>query len=170
VAASLPDRSLSLQPWLALLSALLCRDGVAQMRADAELAAATMAAGSFWRTAATLYLGMAHLMAGDPDKADVLFGDAITEGTASGVTVGPCVALAERSLLAMADGEWDSAKRHLGQARALARDAHLEDHPPITIVYAAAAPIALHQGDRQRAREELAGAQRLRPALTYAPC
>ena len=170
VAASLPDRSFSLQPWLTLLSALLCRDGVAQMRADAELAAATMAAGSFWRTAATLYLGMAHLMAGDPDKADVLFGDAITEGTASGVTVGPCVALAERSLLAMADGEWDSAKRHLGQARALARDAHLEDHPPITIVYAAAARIALHQGDRQRAREELAGAQRLRPALTYAPC
>ncbi len=32
VAASLPDRSLSLQPWLTLLSALLCRDGVAQMR------------------------------------------------------------------------------------------------------------------------------------------
>jgi LuxR family maltose regulon positive regulatory protein len=35
-------------------------------------------------------------------------------------------------------------------------------------VYAAAARIALHQGDRQRAREELAVAQRLRPALTHA--
>jgi len=166
--ASLPDGSPSIQPWLAVLRALLCRDGAAQMRADAELAVATMGAGSFWRTAATVYLGLAHLMAGDPDEADVLFADAIAEGQAVGVTVGPCVALAERSLLAIADGEWDSAERYLGQARTLARDANLEDHPPVTIVYAAAARIALHQGDRQRAREELAGAQRLRPALTYA--
>ena len=166
--ASLPDGSPSIQPWLAVLRALLCRDGAAQMRADAELAVATMGAGSFWRTAATVYLGLAHLMAGNPDEADVLFADAIAEGQAVGVTVGPCVALAERSLLAMAGGEWDSAGRYLGQARALARDANLEDHPPVTIVYAAAARIALHQGDKQRAREELAGAQRLRPALTYA--
>ena len=165
---SLPDGSPSLQPWLALLRALLCRDGAAQMRADAELAAATMAGGSFWRTSAILYLGMAHLMAGDPDKADVLFADAIAEGQPGGVTVGPCVALAERSLLASAGGEWDSAERYLGQARTLARDANVDDHPPITIVYAAAARIALHQGDRQRAREELAVAQRLRPALTHA--
>jgi LuxR family transcriptional regulator, maltose regulon positive regulatory protein len=165
---SLPDGSPSMQPWLALLRALLCRDGAAQMRADAELAAATMAGGSFWRTAAILYLGMAHLMAGDPDKADVLFADAIAEGQAAGVTVGPCVALAERSLLASAGGEWHSAERYLGQARTLARDANLDDHPPVTIVYAAAARIALHQGDRQRAREELAVAQRLRPALTHA--
>ena len=168
VAASLPDRSLSLQPWLALLRALLCRDGVAQMQADTELAAATMAVGSFWRTAATLYLGMAHLMAGDRDKADVLFRDVITQGLASGVTVGPCVALAERSLLAIADGEWDSGEQYIDQARTLVRDANLDDQPPITILYAAAARVALHHGDRQRAREELARAQRLRPALTYA--
>jgi LuxR family maltose regulon positive regulatory protein len=168
VVASLPDRSLSLEPWLALLRALLCRDGVAQMQADAELATATMAAGSFWRTAATVYLGMAHLMAEDSDQADVLFAAGIAEGLASGVTVGPCVALAERSLLAITNGEWDAGERYLDQARMLARDANLEDHPPITILYAAAARIALHQGDRLRAREELARAQRLRPTLTYA--
>ena len=40
--------------------------------------------------------------------------------------------------------------------------------PPITILYAAAARIALHQGDRLRARKGLAQAQRLRPTLTYA--
>jgi LuxR family maltose regulon positive regulatory protein len=168
VVPTLPDRSRSLQPWLALLRALLCRDGVAQMQADAELAAETMAAGSFWRTSAMVYLGVAHLMAGDPDKADSLLADGIAEGRASGVTVGPCVALAERSLLAMANGEWKSAGRYLDQARTVARDAHLGDHPPVIIMYAAAARIALHQGDRQRAREELARAQRLRPALTYA--
>jgi LuxR family maltose regulon positive regulatory protein len=164
----LPDGSLSIQPWLAGLRALLCRDGAAQMRADAELAAATMAGGSFWRTSATLYRALAHLLAGDPDKADILFADAIAEGQATGVTVGPCVALAERSLLAIADGKWDAAERYLGQARTVARDANLEDHPPITMVYAVAARIAMHRGDRQRAREELARAQRLRPGLTYA--
>jgi hypothetical protein len=111
VVANLPDRSQSLKPWLALLRALLCRDGAAQMQADAELATATMAAGSFWRTAATVYLGLAHLMADDSDKADVLFAAGIAEGLASGVTVGPCVALAERSLLAITNGEWDSGER-----------------------------------------------------------
>ena len=47
---SLPDGSPSIEPWLALIRALLCRDGVEQMRADAELAARAMAPGSFLRT------------------------------------------------------------------------------------------------------------------------
>ena len=41
----LPDGSPSVEPWLALIRALLCRDGVEQMRADAELAARAMAPG-----------------------------------------------------------------------------------------------------------------------------
>ena len=166
--ASLPDGSPSIEPWLALLRALLCRDGVEQMRADAELAASTMAAGSFWRTAATLYLALAHLMAGDPDRADVLFQDAAAGGPSGGATTGTCVALAERSLLAIARGAWDRGERHLSEAWALARDANLEDYPPVTIVHAVAARIALHQGNRPRAMAELTRAQRLRPTLTYA--
>jgi LuxR family maltose regulon positive regulatory protein len=165
---SLPDGSPTIEPWLALLRAMLCRAGPDQMRADAELAAATMAAGSFWRTASILYLGLAHLMAGDPDKADVLFEDAAAEGHAAGGAIGACVALAERSLLAMANGAWDLAERHLGEARTVARAAKAEDYPPTTIMYAAAARMALHQADPSRAHAELTRAQRLRPALTYA--
>ena len=166
--ASLPDGSVSIEPWLALLRALLCRAGVEQMQADAELAARTMAVGSFWRTAATLFLGLAHLMAGDPDRADVLFADAAAGGQAGGATTGACIALAERSLLAIARGEWERGERHLSEAWGLARDANLEDYPPFTIVHAVAARIALHQGDRPRATAELTQAQRLRPTLTYA--
>jgi LuxR family transcriptional regulator, maltose regulon positive regulatory protein len=168
VVASLPDGSPALDPGLLLVRALLCRDGVERMRADAELAAKTMAAGSFWRTAATLYVGIAHLMAGDPDRADALFQDAAAGADAGGPTVGPCVALAERSLLAIARGAWEAAERHLAEAWSLARDAHLEDYPPVTILHAVAARIALHQADRLRAVAELTSAQRLRPALTYA--
>ena len=166
--ASLPDGSPTIEPWLALLRALLCRRGVDQMRADAELAARTLGAGSFWRTAATLYLGVAHLMAGDADRADVLFQDAAAAGQAGGASIGACVALAERSLLAIGRGAWEAAERHLSQARSLARDANLEDYPPVTILHAAAARIALHRHDRPRAIAELTQAQRLRPGLTYA--
>jgi LuxR family maltose regulon positive regulatory protein len=165
--ASLPDGSASIEPWLALMRALVCRDGAEQMRADAELAAGTMAAGSFWRNSATLYLGMAHLMAGDTGRADVLF-EAAAGGFPGGPAVGACVALAERSLLAIARRDWEAAGRHLSQARALASEANLADYPPITILHAVAARIALHEADRPRALAELTRAQRLRPGLTYA--
>jgi LuxR family maltose regulon positive regulatory protein len=166
--ASLPDGSASIEPWLALMRALVCRDGAEQMRADAELAAGTMAAGSFWRNSATLYLGMAHLMAGDTGRADALFQDAAAAGRPGGPAVGACVALAERSLLAIAGREWEAAGRHLSRARSVAREANLADYPPITILHAVAARIALHEADRPRALAELTRAQRLRPALTYA--
>src|SRR5690242_7627043 len=100
----LPDGSPSVEPWLALIRALLCRDGVEQMRADAEVAAKTMAPGSFWRITSMMYLAAAHLIAGDLDRADVLFEDVVAEGQASRIMFGPCIALAERSLLAIEIG------------------------------------------------------------------
>ena len=165
---SLPDGSASIEPWLALVRALLCRGGVEQMRADAELAATTMAPGSFWRITSIMYLAVAHLMAGDLDRADVLFEDMVAEGRAAGVMVGPCIALAERSLLAITRGAWDLGERHLAEAQAVAREAKLEEYPPVAIMHAAAARMALHQADRPRADAELTRAQRLRPGLTYA--
>ena len=167
-ATSLPDGSPSIEPWLALIRALLCRDGVEQMRADAELAARTMAPGSFWRITAMMYRAAAHLMAGDLDRADVLFEDVVAEGQAGKIMFGPCIALAERSLLAMASGDWDLGRRYLSEARSLAREGKLEDYPPVTILYAVAARMALHEADCPRAEAELTRAQRLRPGLTYA--
>ena len=105
----LPDGSSSVEPWLALIRALLCRDGVERMRADAEVAARAMAPGSFWRITSMMYLAAAHLMAGDLDRADVLFEDVVVEGQASRIMFGPCIALAERSLLAIGRGDWSGA-------------------------------------------------------------
>jgi LuxR family maltose regulon positive regulatory protein len=79
-----------------------------------------------------------------------------------------CVALAERSLLAAAKGSWDLGERCLSEARSVVREGHLEDYPPVAILHAAAARMALHQGDQSQARAELTRAQRLRPDLTYA--
>jgi LuxR family maltose regulon positive regulatory protein len=153
---------------LALLRALLCRDGVDQMRIDAELATRTLAGGSFWRVSSLLFLGLAHLMAGDPDRADVLFEDEVAQASAAGGTIDVCIALSERSLLAMSRGEWDLSERYLSEARAMAQETRIEDYPAITIMYAAAARLTLHRADRPGARTELIRAQRLRPALTYA--
>ena len=44
----------------------------------------------------------------------------------------------------------------------------MEDYPTSALVYAVAARVALHRGERQRADELLSRAQRLRPQLTYA--
>jgi hypothetical protein len=57
LAARTLARSSTMEPWMALLRALLCRDGVDQMRADAEAAVAGLARGArggrrpcSWRT------------------------------------------------------------------------------------------------------------------------
>jgi LuxR family transcriptional regulator, maltose regulon positive regulatory protein len=168
VPANMPDGSPTTEPWLALLRALLCRDGPGQMRADAELATKTMAAGSFFHAAATLFLAIGNLMAGDDDRADMLFEEQVAQGRVMGVTVGPCIALAERALLAIDQGAWERAGPYLSQARSVAHEAHLEEYPPVAIMHATGARVALHEADLPRARAELTAAQRLRPGLTYA--
>jgi LuxR family transcriptional regulator, maltose regulon positive regulatory protein len=168
VAASMPDGSPTTEPWLALLRALLCRDGPGQMLADAELATKTMAAGSFFHAAATLLLAIGHLMAGHDDLADMLFEEQVAQSRVIGVTVGPCIALAQRARLAIDQGAWERAGYYLSQARSVAHEAHLEEYPPIAIMHATAARVALHEADLRTARAELTAAQRLRPGLTYA--
>jgi LuxR family transcriptional regulator, maltose regulon positive regulatory protein len=168
VAASLPDGSLTIEPWLALLRAVICPDGVDQMLVNAKYAAKTIATGSFWRATAVLMLGMAHLITGDPDRADVLFEEATTEAGVSGGVTDACIAFAERSLIAIAKGDWDTAEQHLSEARSLVSKARIEDYPLTAIIYAVAARLAIHRADQSRAYAELTRAQRLRPALTYA--
>jgi len=72
--------------------------------------------------------------------------------------------LCERSLIAMARGEWSLAGDLAGQARAISRQAGTEE----ALVNAVQARVALHRGEVAAARRELIGAQRLRPLLTYA--
>jgi len=164
----LPDGSTSVQPWLALLWTMLCRDGADQMRVDAELAASTMAPGSFFRSTPVALLGMALLMTGDEDRADAAFEDAVAVARTGGIPTDACISLAERALLAMNKGARERADRYLSAAQSAVREHHLAEYPLITIVYAAAARAALQRGDRSRARAELTQAQRVRPGLTYA--
>src|SRR6266699_4826712 len=75
------------------------------------------------------------------------------------------LALGERSLLAMARGDWGQAEALADQAAAaLLRRLGMET----VLACAVQARTALHRGDFPAARRQLVSAQRLRPGLTYA--
>jgi LuxR family transcriptional regulator, maltose regulon positive regulatory protein len=152
---------------LALLRAVLCRAGVKQMRADAEFALTRLPVSSIWRPTAHLLIGVSHQLAGDPEVADGILADAFEIAEDAGGTIAASMALAERSLLAMARDEWIEADILAERARSIAREHHLDDYVTSILVYAAAARVAIHQGDAPRAHEDLFRAQRLRPQLTY---
>jgi LuxR family transcriptional regulator, maltose regulon positive regulatory protein len=155
--------------WVAGLRALLCRAGVEQMRADADQAVGKfVAAGIAVPPLVTLLQGITRTLSGDLDKADALFAEAVSiaEGVHSRETV--AVALCERSLVAMARGEWAQAQAQAGQARTVLRQAGIEETLAMPLTCAVQARIALHRGDIPAARQELIGAQRTRPLLADA--
>ena len=73
---TLPDGCTSLRPWIAVLRAALCRDGVHQMLADAETGLAGLPKASLMRPAALLLLGSAHMLLGENELGDALLGAA----------------------------------------------------------------------------------------------
>jgi LuxR family maltose regulon positive regulatory protein len=167
-AGLLPDGSASIEGWRALLRAKLCRHGVAQMRADAELALSLIPVGSLWQAPAQLLLGISHLLAGDLGVADEVVAEAVEVAQDAGATVAATVALAERALLAIGRQDWREAETLVNQARSVVASAHLEDCVTSLVLYAAGARVAIHRGEVALAQQELARAQRLRPQATHA--
>jgi LuxR family maltose regulon positive regulatory protein len=161
----------SAEAWAALLRAMLCRRGIEQMRADADDAMRRFAAGGFMTPAPALLQGTVGILSGDLDGGDKAFQDALGVREGAGAPEDFAVALCERSLIAMARGEWDSAQALASQARTVLRRAGIEESFATPLVCAVHARTALHQEDRRAARHELVTAQRSRSLLTYAfPC
>ena len=164
----LPDGTASIDGWLALLRAVMCRDGVEQLRSDAELACKLVPRSSLLRAPAVLLLGISHRLVGDFDNADGLLAEAVEVAEDTGTADTAAVALAERALVAIDRREWDRAELLVEHGRSLLRQAHLDDDATNVLLYAVAARLAVHQGEVPRARADLAHAQRLRPQLTVA--
>jgi LuxR family maltose regulon positive regulatory protein len=165
--ASRPERPAA-EAWAALLRAILCQHGVKQMRADAEEAARLFAAESIWEPAAALMQGVARVLSGDLDAGDASLGDAASVAEVTGAPDVAAVALCERSLVAMARGEWGRAEVFAARARAVVRRTGRQEYHATPLACAVHARTALHRGDVSAARQELVTAQRLRPLLTYA--
>jgi LuxR family maltose regulon positive regulatory protein len=149
--------------WAAVLRTLLCRRGVTQMLADADEAVRRFAAAGIAPPIAAVCRGIALLLSGDLEGADASLAQTTSEGAEIGAPDVIATAWCERSLLAVARGDWSSAEAFAAQADLVMRGAGLED----MLVCAIQARIALHGGDVTAARRELVRAQRLRPFLTY---
>jgi LuxR family maltose regulon positive regulatory protein len=146
----------------------MCRRGIKQMRADADEAVRRCAAESIVTPAPALYQGLARVLSGDLDGGDESFQDAVGSGEQAGVHETLAVTLCERSLVAMAHGEWGRAEILADQARTVLRQAGIDESYATPLVCAVQARAALHRGDVQAARTELVSAQRPRHLLTYA--
>jgi LuxR family transcriptional regulator, maltose regulon positive regulatory protein len=167
VGGTLPD-GLTGQSYLALLGALLCRNGLDRMRADTQAALAELSPGSQWRPTAQLLEGIGYLLAGETDRADPIPAHAAEAATEAGALPAAAIALAERSLVAMHQQDWQQAATLAEQASGVVRAGALDGYVASALVHAVAARVAIHQGEVRQAQEQLARATRLRPLLTYA--
>jgi LuxR family transcriptional regulator, maltose regulon positive regulatory protein len=159
----LVDGSATTEPWEATLRASMCRHGGEQMRADAEQALELAPAWSFWRSTASLLLGISLVLCGDDDQADEVFADTVELAQELGADDDRSIALAQRSLLAAAGGDICGAEQLAQEARRLVLDAGLDECVTRAITYAALGRVALGRRDLARAREHFG---RCRPPST----
>ncbi len=157
----------AVEAWAALVRAFMGRHGIAQMLADADEAVRAFPAAGVVSSAPALLQGIARILAGDLDGGDAALADAVVLGQQTGTLDIAAHALAERSLVAMARGQWDQADYLAGHAGAVLRQARAEDTYVAPLVCAVQARTALRRGDVPVARQLVVGAQRARPSLTY---
>jgi ATP/maltotriose-dependent transcriptional regulator MalT len=117
----------AVRAWAALARAFMCRNGIAQMLADADEAARKLPAAGAVTSGPALLQGIARVLSGDLHGGDAILADAVSLGKQAGTYEIGAGALAERSLVAMARGEWGQAGDLARQARATLRQARIED-------------------------------------------
>jgi LuxR family transcriptional regulator, maltose regulon positive regulatory protein len=164
----LADGVTPVEAFAALFRTATSREGMKRMSLDARLGLELTPEASPFRSNALLLSGVANLMASDDSAADADLADAVEVGGRLGVAEAVPAALAERSILAIARGDWASAEALAPQARSEVRERRLDDYPSSALVYAVSARVALHRRDSTAASNDLVRTQRLRPQLTYA--
>ena len=165
---TLSDGCTTLRPWIAVLRAALCRDGVYQMLADAESGLAGLPPDSLLRPTALLLLGSAHVLLGEDERADAFLRSAAAEAERLGATDTRMVAISERSLIASAHDDPAVGQALALQAQELVDHAHVHQYVTSAIALAVAARAALRHGRWDQARAHLAEAERVRPLLGQA--
>ena len=115
------------EAWAAVLRAMLCRRGAEQMRADADEAVRRCAEEGLVVPAAAFLQGIARVLCGDLDGGDASLEARGQRRRKSARPRSSRIALCERSLVAMARGEWSRAEALAAQARTVLRRAGIED-------------------------------------------
>ena len=154
--------------YLAYLRAILCRDGVAEMRRDARLAWDGLSPLSPYRATMLHTEALSFLLDGDPEGADAVFTRAFDAATDLGAPPLAAVVLAERGIIAGGRDDWAQAAALADQALEIIGRGEFDAYWTSALVYARAAAAAVHRGDLDAAREHLGRAAGLRPLLTRA--
>ena len=168
VAGPLPDGTESIDAWLHALGAALCRHGVKQARDDAVLALETLSSGSPWRPASGVALGLSLIALGESEAAVLAFHETEEVAASRGVTGALIQSLGTRAALSIERQDWDTASRLTRRACDLVEELRMEGFLTSAVAGAAAARVAVHEGDPQRARHCLAQLEPVRPLYSTA--
>jgi LuxR family transcriptional regulator, maltose regulon positive regulatory protein len=164
-AGPLPDGSGSARPWIAVMRAAMCRNGVEQMRSDAQDALLDLPPDSPLRPAALTLHGAAHVLLGDADQGDLILTLAADEAARLGAADTRVLALSERSLVASARGDLAAADTLAFEARAVVAERRLDDYPTTAVELVLCARARLRQRRWDEARADLAKAHSLSRSL-----
>jgi LuxR family maltose regulon positive regulatory protein len=162
-----PGAAESIEPWLALCRAVLCRDGIDRMAIDATEAAEGISPTSSWYPTARMYAATAEALGGSPDRADELLLEANEQLEHDGATNAALIGVSERAWIAIRRGDRDAADTLLERACAIRDASDLSRYTSAALTYALAARLAVWHADLPRARRELAAAQRFRPMMSH---
>jgi LuxR family maltose regulon positive regulatory protein len=133
------------------------------MLADAELALEQLGPDGWWRPTAQLANGVAHAFLGDSKRAGVVLALTTAVAEAAGSSEEETLAFAELALLAIEAEAWEQAANHAERAVAVAETAKIDDYLASGLAWAVRARVALHHGQTERARADVARVHRIRP-------
>jgi LuxR family transcriptional regulator, maltose regulon positive regulatory protein len=165
-AGILPDGS-TMAGTQAYLRAILCREGVAEMRRDARIARDGLSPASPYQATMLYAEGLSHLLEDDPAPADPILARALDVSAHAGAAPLTALILVQRCNLAARRKSWSEVTSLAERAVAIVQARNLGDYWTSALVYAWAARAALHRGNKSQGRSYLGRASRLRPLLTY---
>ena len=162
------DGTASFDSSRALLRALMCRDGPAEMMTDAKLAVSEEPPWSAWRAVALLVRAEAQLLTTHDARATTLFQECLAAAEQLGNVGTVVLSRAELATLAMDGSRWSEAAELVAAATEAIDRCRLQDHAMSLPAFAAAARLAAHNGDVDELDHRLAQAMRARPTCTVA--
>jgi LuxR family maltose regulon positive regulatory protein len=163
----LPDGSIGASMRLCL-RAYLCRSGIDAACADAAAAYEGLSPANHYRAGMLFTVGTALAIQNPNAEADAVLMRAYDAAFTFDSLPLAAMALAERAAIAAALGDWYGTNRLVEEAVDLVGDGTYDTYWSSALVFAWSARTALYCNDRERAKEFLVRASRLRPLLTYA--
>jgi LuxR family maltose regulon positive regulatory protein len=135
---------------------------------DATLAVTEEPPYSPWRDQALCIRAQALLLVGEVEQAVVEFTESSAVAATTGNSDAGILSESELAVVAMDRGRWAAAAEHEERALAAIEETRMHDYATSVLAFAAAARLAVREGDLAEASRRLTQAMRGRPSLTFA--